>query len=110
MRRAAPLGEFEHIVLLAVLRIGDGAYAIPIRREIEKRTRRRVARGAVYITLERLEGKGYLESWFSDPVPERGGRSRRYYKVRPAGVHALRDSWVALRKMWEGLEPKVGEV
>jgi DNA-binding PadR family transcriptional regulator len=99
------LGEFEQVVMLAVLRLDDAAYAVPIRREIEKRTRRSVARGALYVTLERLEGKGYLESRLADPTPERGGRAKRYYRVRPAGVTVLRQSWTALQRMWEGLEP-----
>jgi PadR family transcriptional regulator len=100
-----PLGEFEQVVLLAVLRLEQGAYAVPVRREIEKRTRRSVTRGALYVTLERLEDKGYLESWLAEPTPERGGRAKRFYRVRPAGLAALRQSWAALRNMWEGLEP-----
>ena len=100
------LGEFEQVVLLAVLRMDDEAYAVPIRREIEKRTRRNVVRGALYVTLERLEEKGYVESWLADPTQERGGRPRRYYKVRPSGVSALEHSWSALQRMWEGLEPR----
>lgn len=100
-----PLGEFEQVVLLAVLRLEEGAYAVPVRREIEKRTRRSVARGALYVTLERLEDKGYLESRLADPTPERGGRAKRFYRVRPAGLAALRQSWAAWRSMWEGLEP-----
>jgi PadR family transcriptional regulator PadR len=99
------LGEFEQLVLLAVLRLGDSAYAVSIRREIEERTGRSVSRGAIYITLDRLEKKGYLTSRFADATAERGGRSKRYYEVRPVGARALRESWSAMRKMWEGLEP-----
>ena len=80
------LGEFEHIVLLAILRLGEDAYAIPIREEIEERTGRSVARGALYTALERLETKRCLRSRMSDPLPERGGRSRRYFTVTPAGL------------------------
>ena len=109
MARLGPPGEFEQMVLLAVLRLGDAAYAVPIRREIAARTRRSPARGAVYITLDRLEEKGYLESWLGDPAAERGGRPRRFYRVKPAGVRALEQSWTALRRMWEGMEPKVRE-
>jgi DNA-binding PadR family transcriptional regulator len=108
-RRVPPLGEFEQLVLLAVLRLGDSAYAVPIRREIATRARRAPARGAVYVTLDRLEEKGFLDSRLGDPAVERGGRQRRYYRVRPAGVRALEQSWAALRRMWEGLEPKVRE-
>jgi PadR family transcriptional regulator, regulatory protein PadR len=104
-RERGPLGEFEQLVLLAVLRLGDSAYAVSIRREIEERTGRSVSRGAIYITLDRLEKKGYLVSRFADATAERGGRSKRYYEVRPVGARALRDSWSAIRKMWEGLEP-----
>ena len=105
MRNRPPLGEFEQVVLLAVLRLEGSAYAVPERREIEARTRRSVARGALYVTHERLEDKGYVESWLAEPTPERGGRAKRFYRVRPAGLAALRDSWTALRSMWDGLEP-----
>ena len=101
------LGEFEQIVLLAILRLGDDAYGVPIRMEIERRTGRGVAVGALYRTLDRLEAKGYVSSAFSDPTPERGGRSKRYFKVRRLGVRSLRASREALTAMWEGLEPRV---
>ena len=103
------LGEFEQLVLLAVLRAGDQAYGVPVRREIERRTGKRISRGAVYITLDRLERKGYLASRLADPTPERGGRAKRYYKVKPVALTALSDSRRALLKMWEGLETKVRE-
>jgi len=106
MNPLAPLGEFEQLVLLAVMRLEGDAYAVPIRQEIEGRTSRRVARGALYVTLDRLEEKGYLKSWLADATAERGGRAKRYYEVRPAGAKALEYSWAALRSMWEGLEPK----
>jgi DNA-binding PadR family transcriptional regulator len=98
------LGEFEQIVLLGVLRLGENAYGVPIRREIEKRTGRTLTVGALYRTFDRLEEKGYLASWFSDPNPERGGRSKRYFKVQPLGLRALRESREALTAMWEGLD------
>ena len=102
------LGEFEQIVLLAVLRLGESAYGVPVRREIEKRTRRSLTVGALYRTLDRLEDKGYVASWFSDPVPERGGRSKRYFRVELLGVRALRQSRQELAAMWDGVElPKV---
>src|SRR3954467_11292118 len=78
-----PLGEFEQVVLLAVLRLGDDAYAVSIRDEIAECTGRDVARGSIYITLDRLETKGYLRSRLADPTPERGGRAKRYYALRP---------------------------
>ena len=98
------LGEFEQIVLLAILRLGDGAYAIPVREEIEGRTHRSVARGALYTALERLETKGCLRSRMSEPLAERGGRSRRYYTVTASGLSALRSSRAALLALWNGLE------
>lgn len=107
MARREHLGEFEHLVLLAVLRLGDDAYGVPIRHEIEKRTGRALTVGALYRTLDRLEAKGYVTSWFGDPTPERGGRSRRYFKIRPVGLRTLRASRDALAAMWEGLEPQV---
>ena len=107
MARREHLGEFEQIVLLAVLRMGDDAYGVPIRAEIESRTGRLLTVGALYRTLDRLEAKGYLTSWFGESTPERGGRSKRYFKVRPLGMRALRASREALAAMWEGLEPLV---
>lgn len=101
------LGELEQIVLLAVLRVGADAYGVPIRLEIEARTGRSLTVGALYRTLDRLELKGYVTSWFGEPTPERGGRSKRYFKVRPAGLRALRASHDALAAMWDGLEPRV---
>lgn len=106
MNPQAPLGEFEQLVLLAVMRLRGEAYAVPIRREIEERTSRSVARGALYVTLDRLEEKGLLKSWLGDATAERGGRAKRFYEVKPAGAKALEYSWSALRSMWEGLEPK----
>jgi DNA-binding PadR family transcriptional regulator len=98
------LGDFEQIVLLAVLRLGEDAYGVPVRREIEKRTGRSLTVGALYRTFDRLEEKGYLTSRFSDPTPERGGRSKRYFRLQPAALESLRASRTALSAMWEGLE------
>jgi|SRR5271157_4342288 len=100
------LGEFEQIVLLAVLRSGDNAYGVPIRLDIERRTVRRVTVGALYATLDRLETKGYLHSWFADPTPQRGGRSKRYFKLLPRGVKALAESKIMLDSMWRGIRLK----
>jgi PadR family transcriptional regulator, regulatory protein PadR len=101
------VGELEQIVLLAILRLGDEAYGVPIRREIEERTGRVLTVGALYRTLDRLEEKEYVSSAFSDPTPLRGGRSKRYFKVKPRGLRSLRASRDALTAMWEGLEPLV---
>src|SRR5712691_8302331 len=104
MTDVSSLGEFEHVVLLAVLRLGDDAYAVPILDEIERCTGRSISRGSVYITLDRLETKGYLRSRLADPTPERGGRAKRYYALRPRAVEALRESRRALVALWRGLE------
>jgi DNA-binding PadR family transcriptional regulator len=98
------LGELEQIVLLAVLRLGDRAYTAPILEQIESQAGRRVARGALYTALERLETKGCLRSRVGDPLPERGGRARRFYTVTPAALRALRQSRLALMRLWHGLE------
>jgi DNA-binding PadR family transcriptional regulator len=106
MSPATPLylGEFEQMVLLAVLQLGEGAYAVPIRRELASRAHRRVARGALYTALERLEAKRCLRSRMSDPLPERGGRSRRYFTVTPLGLASLRASRAAMMNLSRGLE------
>ena len=101
------LGEFEHMVLLAILHLGDGVYGVPIVDEIQRRTGRTVAPAAVYVTLRRLEQKGLLMSWMSDSTPERGGKPRRCVKITGAGLESLRESRKALDSMWKGLDPKL---
>jgi DNA-binding PadR family transcriptional regulator len=98
------LGEFEQIVLLALLRLGKNAYGVPVRHEIEHRAKRAVSIGALYSTLDRLEAKGYVASWFADPTAERGGRSRRYFRVEPLGLKAVKRSQKALAVMLEGID------
>ena len=102
------LGELEQMVLLAILRLGERAYAVPIREEIETQARRAGARGALYTTLERLESKGCLASRMGDPTPERGGRSRRYFEVTAQGVGRLEHSREAMANLCRGLEWGVG--
>jgi len=104
MHSAGALGEFEHIVLLAIVRIGDGVYGVPIVEEIERRTGRRVAPAAVYITLRRLEYKGFVTSWLGDPTPERGGKARRYVRITRAGGESLRAARQVIDQMWQGLD------
>jgi PadR family transcriptional regulator, regulatory protein PadR len=105
MTDVSALGEFEQIVLLAVLRLGwDAAYAVSIADEIQRCTGRSVSRGSIYITLDRLESKGYLKSRLADPTPERGGRAKRYYALRPRAVEALRECRRQLIALWRGLE------
>ena len=98
------LGEFEQIVLLALLRLGENAYGVPIRRQIENRTKRSVSVGALYSTLDRLEAKGYVRSWFAEPTAERGGRSKRFFRVEPLGLEAVKRTQQALAVMLEGLD------
>ena len=97
------LGEFEQLLLLAIVRLGDDAYGVTIRREIESRTGREVAIGALYTALVRLERKGFVRSTMSAPTAERGGRSRRHFRLKPPGAAALRQSRERLARMWEGV-------
>jgi PadR family transcriptional regulator PadR len=97
------LGEFEHIVVLALLRLEDRAYGVTVRQEIEFRTKREVSIGAVYATLDRMETKGYVKSRLGDPTPERGGRSKRFFRVTAKGVAAVNRTQKALQSMTEGL-------
>jgi PadR family transcriptional regulator PadR len=99
------LGEFEQLVLLAIVHLRGEAYAIPIVEEIQRRTRREVARAAVYVTLRRLEEKGLVSSRIGDPTPERGGKARRYARITPEGRRALRDSRRLADRMWRGVDP-----
>ncbi len=97
------LGDFEQLVLLGVLRLKD-AYGAAIRQEIQARSGRDVSINAVYTTLDRLESKGLLRSWVGEPTPQRGGRRRKCYELRPAGVIALRQAYRALTAMADGVE------
>jgi DNA-binding PadR family transcriptional regulator len=103
------LGEFEHLVLLAILRLGDTAYAPAILAELEARTGRPPSPGSVYVTLDRLEEKGFLKSRFEDPSTDRGGRPRRYVNVTARGIRELRASRAALLEMWNGIEGQLGQ-
>ena len=98
------LGELEQVVMLAVLRVGDEAYGVPIRSEIERQGRRELTLATVYKTLGRLEEKRFVASYESDPTPQRGGRRKRFYEVTPAGTRALKESVGALRRMTSGLD------
>jgi PadR family transcriptional regulator, regulatory protein PadR len=102
------LGDFEQLVLLGVLRLGDDAYGAAIRQEIHNRSGRDVSINAVYTTLERLQGKGFLRSWAGEPTPQRGGRRRKFYALRPSGEAALRQAYRAITAMAGGLEARLG--
>lgn len=97
------MGEFELMVLLALLRLGNDAYGMEVRQEIQERTGREVSYGAVYTTLDRLERKGYVAHRVGERLPERGGRARRYFRVEPVGKSALRSSRRTQGLMWEGV-------
>ena len=104
MKHSTSLGDFEQIVLLAILRRDGDAYGVKIRAEIAERTGRTVAPGALYTALDRLEDKKLVKSRMGDPTPQRGGRSKRYYSVTPAGRTSLAQVQQAYRRMLEGLE------
>jgi DNA-binding PadR family transcriptional regulator len=97
------LTDFELMILLAVLRIGDDAYGVPIAREIEDTAGRSVILGAVYAALDRLEANGLVSSTIGDPTPERGGRAKRFFRVTPAGLRSVRQTQRALTKLWTGV-------
>ncbi|MHB1549835.1 MAG: PadR family transcriptional regulator [Vulcanimicrobiaceae bacterium] len=100
MAKGEYLGEFEHIVLLIVLRLGDGAYGAMIRAEIERVTGRSPAIGAVHATLKRLERKRLVSSWIGEPTAERGGKAKRHFKVEADGVSALQNARHTLERLY----------
>lgn len=103
MREGPTVGEFEQLVLLGVLQCGPQAYGVPVWRELEGRTGRGVSLGAVYKTLDRLEAKGYVASSVGEPTAQRGGRSKRVYRVTAGGLRVLRRSLTSLARMADGL-------
>jgi PadR family transcriptional regulator PadR len=104
MAAALSLGEFEQVVLLAILRLGDNAYGVTIGAEITECTRREPAPGALYTTLDRLEDKGLVTSRLGDPTPQRGGRAKRYFAVNAKGIAAITRAQQAYRRLLEGCE------
>ena len=97
------LGEFEQLVILALLRLGESAYVMTVRREIEERAKRRVSLGALYATLDRLENKGLIRSRSGQPDGTRRGRAKRFFTVEAAGERALRNTLHSLDRMRDGL-------
>ena len=102
------LGEFEHLVMLAVLRLGDEAYGVPIRQTIEERGQRPVSFGAVYSTLRRLRKKGYVATRHGDPEPVRGGRAKKFFVLEPRGLEVLQSAQLRMTRMASGLDSELG--
>ena len=96
------LREFEQLVLLSVLRLGEEAYGGRIREDLEETAHRSVSIATIYVALSRLERRGFVRSWMSDPTPVRGGKSKKYYAVEAEGEQALREAKATLERMWKG--------
>jgi PadR family transcriptional regulator PadR len=103
------LGEFELMILLAVLHLGDEAYGVPISRELERLRGRDVSVGSVYAALERMESKGLVASTLGDPTPERGGKAKRYFRLTKAGLGQVRETRRVLTTLWKQLPELKGE-
>ena len=101
------LGAFEHLLLLALVRLGDDTYGVPIRDELEARTGRVVSPGAIYTALDRLEQRGLVRSQLGEPTPARGGKRKRCYRLTAKGSAALRDAHGAIAHMTQGITPKL---
>jgi PadR family transcriptional regulator PadR len=109
MDKGTYLRDFELMILLVVLRLGDDAYGVPIAREIKVHGRREISIANVYATLERLQEKGYVSSKLADPTPERGGRAKRYFSVTAQGLKKVRDTQRILVRLWRGVTELQGE-
>src|SRR5262249_34401058 len=103
MGSSSSLSNFELMVMLALIRLGDEAYGVPISQEIAAQSGRDVALGSVYAALERLEDRGLVSSSVGEPTPERGGRAKRYFQVSDKGLDVVRDTQQTLTRMWKGL-------
>jgi len=101
------VGEFEQLILFAVVRLDADATAVTIRREIESRTSRIISSGALYTALDRLEARGFVQSRFGEPTAARGGKRKRLYTIEPAGARALTRSYEALQKMASGMTARL---
>ena len=101
------IGEFEQLILFAVIRLDAAASAVTVRQEIEARTGRTISSGALYTALDRMETRGFLSSRLGEPTPERGGKRKRLYTIEPAGARALTRSYEALRKMANGMNARL---
>ena len=104
MAKADSLGQFEQLVLTAILMLRDDAYGVTIHSKVEELARpKAIAIGAVYVTLDRLEDKGLVTSWLSEPIAERGGRAKRCYRIEALGERALQDSAITAKRIWDGI-------
>ena len=109
MAKVDSLGQFEQLVLTAILSLSDNAYGVTIHQKVEELAQpKSVSLGAVYVTLDRLEDKGFISSWLSDPTPERGGRSKRHYQLQALGERALQESIAAAQRMFAAIEESWG--
>ena len=103
MTERSYLREFEQLVLLSVLRLGEHAYGGKIREDLEETARRSVSIATIYVALSRLEQRGFVRSWMSDPTPVRGGKSKKYYALEAEGRQALQEAKATLERMWQGV-------
>lgn len=103
MTKRPYLTEFEQLVLLSVLRLGGDAHGATIRRDLEETAHRPVSIPTIYVALSRLEQRGFVRSWMSDPTPVRGGKSKKHYELESEGVAALKSAKATLERMWEGV-------
>jgi PadR family transcriptional regulator, regulatory protein PadR len=110
MGKADSLGQFEQLVLTAILSLRDNAYGVTIHKKVKELAPKSVSLGAVYVTLDRLEDKGLISSWLSDPTPERGGRSKRHYQLQGLGERALQESIAAAQRMFAAVEESWGRL
>ena len=104
MSKPDSLGQFEQLVLTAILALREDAYGVTIHSKVADLARpKAVSLGAVYVTLDRVEDKGFVTSWLSDPTPERGGRARRYYRIEALGERALQESALTAKRIWDAI-------
>jgi PadR family transcriptional regulator PadR len=104
MPRLDSLGQFEQLVLTAILALRDDAYGVTIHARVEELAHPKpISPGAIYVTLDRLEDKGFISSWLTDPTPERGGRAKRCYRLEALGERALQESAMTAKRIWDGI-------
>jgi PadR family transcriptional regulator, regulatory protein PadR len=109
MRKGEYLGNFDLLLLLALMRLGDDAYGVTIAQELEEQTGREVVVASVYATLDRLQQRGLVASSLGDSTPERGGRAKRYFRITGSGIREVRDARRSLMNLWRGLPELKGE-